>query len=223
VLLVESGFPTTSRIQKPVLITAWLLCALLLSRFALDFSAEEPLLAVPFWGLALSALAVMGMNILPHPVPWHARATRHHHSLRALLLAFIPVGFLASTLDCTGLSVRGCSPFCTFIKLIWIPLIAIGCLVHYLTRDRHGPTVLLLMSFVPLVPHCICYNVANAWWIGHIGVSPECYVWGFVVSALALASLYSARRYLVTVAICAAIIAGSFSFFVGHHYFRFPW
>jgi hypothetical protein len=205
------------------MITAWLLSVVLLLRFAIDFLAEGPWLAVPFWGLTVFALTVMGMSIMSKPVTRAAHHGNQARLVRALLLSFIPIGFLASSLDCTGLSVRGCSDFCTFIKLIWIPLIAIACAVCYKTSDERVPVMLLLMSFVPLFPHCVCYNAANGWWIDHIGASPECYVWGFVVSTLVLAALNSARRYIVTGAVSVAIIGGSMGFFVGHHYFRFPW
>jgi hypothetical protein len=107
--------------------------------------------------------------------------------------------------------------------MVWIPLIAVACAVYYRTSDRRVPAVLLVMSFVPLLPHCVCYNQANGWWIDHIGASPECYAWGFVVSTLALGALNNAGRYLATVAVSGAIIGGAFGFFVGHHYFKFPW
>jgi hypothetical protein len=222
VLAVASTFEAIARIERPVLIIAWVLSAVLLLRFAIDFSAEGAILAAMFWGLALFAIAVMGMNALSDSVTRSVEGVRAHR-MRALLLPFIPIGFLASSLDCSGLSLHGCSAFCTFIKLVWIPLIAMGCALYYRTSDRRVSSMLLVMSFVPLMPHCICDNVANGWWIHHIGASPECYVWGFVVSTLVLGALNYARRYVATVAVSVAIIGGSFGFFVGHHYFKFPW
>ena len=50
------------------------------------------------------------------------------------------------------------------------------------------------MSFVPLVPHCVCYNVGNAWWIDRLGASPVCYGWGFVVTMLSLSCLQQRRE-----------------------------
>ena len=211
-------------LERPLMVTAWVLSAVLLSRFAVDFIAEGPELAVPFWALAMLCLAVMGVNALSRPKRQTAnRDTNYDRRIKAALLLFIPIGFIASSLDCTGLSLRGCSPFCTFIKLIWIPVIAVACIAYYVSADRRGPAALLLMSLVPLFPHCICYNVANAWWIDHIGASPECYVWGFVVCSLALGAVQAGKRYLVTAALSLVIIAGSLCFFIGHHYFKFPW
>jgi len=206
------------------MIAAWLIAAILLLRFAVDFAVAGPILAVPFWGLVALSLVLMGVNAFSSPrARERVKDNASDRRMRAVLLLFIPLGFLASSLDCTGLSLQGCSPFCTFIKLAWIPLLAIACLVWYKTADRRGPAVLSIMSFVPLFPHCICYNLANAWWIDRIGASPECYIWGFVVSTLAVSSLAARQRYLLTIFMSALIIIGSLGFFVAHHYFRFPW
>jgi len=211
-------------IEKYLTIVAWLVCAVLLFQFAVGFTAEGPLLAVPFWGLAALTLAVMAVSAIASPVSRPpAQFNGPDRLMRGLLLLSIPVAFLVSSLDCTGLSLHGCSTFCTFIKLIWIPVVAIVCVACYRTSSRSGQTVLLLMSFVPLFPHCGCYNPANAWWIDHIGASPDCYIWGFAVSALTLGALRTGRRYLITGSISAAIIAGSLAFFISHHYLGFPW
>ena len=139
-----------------------------------------------------------------------------------MLVAAIPLGFLASSLDCTGLSAQGCSPFCTFVKLVWIPLIAVVCVVYLLARKEAWLTAIAVMSFVPLVPHFVCYNLGNAWWIDRIGASPLCYGWGFLVSIIAVGALRKAAR-LASLLVCFTVIAGSAGFFVSHHYFQFPW
>ncbi len=79
------------------------------------------------------------------------------------------------------------------------------------------------MALVPLVPHCDCYNAANGWWIDTIGASPVCYTWGTAVTALAVSSLRSGSRALASLAVAGAIVGGALTFFVGHHYFHFPW
>jgi hypothetical protein len=140
-----------------------------------------------------------------------------------MLVALIPLGFLASSLDCTGLSAQGCSPFCTFVKLIWIPLIAAVCVIHFFTRGAAWLTAIIAMSFVPLAPHCVCYNLGNAWWIDRIGASPLCYVWGFVISIVAVGALRSGAHLYRALTVCLTIIAGASGFFVSHHYFHFPW
>src|SRR5262245_57871264 len=224
VIVLDSRLQTYPRAQRLLAIAAWLVCGLLLLRFAVDFDAQGPILAVPFWGLVALAVGVMGVNAFSAPKPPDCDKDKAgNRRMRALLLSFIPLAFLASSLECTGLSLHGCSPFCTFIKLGWIPLITAACLLYHITGDGRGPAVLSIMSFVPLFPHCVCYNVANAWWIDYIGASPECYIWGSVISGLAVWSLAAGQRYLITLVVSALIIVGSLGFFVAHHYFSFPW
>jgi hypothetical protein len=219
---VEHQYPDI-KILKPLIIGAWLISTLLLLRFAIDFNAMGLMLAIPFWALVLFALIVMGVNAFSSTTASTRERRSADRRIRAVLLISAPIAFLASSLDCTGLSLGGCTPFCTVIKLVWIPLIAVTCAVYYITRDHRGLAVLSVISFVPLVPHCSCYNVANAWWIDHAGASPECYVWGFVVSSLVVGSLVSGKRYSITLVVALLIIAGSIGFFVAHHYFKFPW
>ena len=140
----------------------------------------------------------------------------------ALLLS-VPLGYLASSLDCTGLAARGCAPFCTFVKVAWVPLVVAAALL-YLRTGRDA--ILLLMTamfFVPLVPHCVCGNGANAWWIREVGASPQCYLWGFAASLLAVTSLYEGAWRRLSLAACYAIVVGAVSISVGHHYLHLPW
>jgi hypothetical protein len=196
-----------------------LFAGLLLVRFALDFTAEASLLlAGPFWALVLAALAVGLSNLIGGP-----RSNPLPKLTRIFLLAAMPLAFFASSLDCTGLSVMGCSPFCTFVKTIWIPLIVIACAVYFCTEREWLLLLISLMAFVPLVPHCVCYNAGNGWWIERIGASPVCYAWGFVVSVMSVSALRSSRSAWPTLLISGAIIGGALSFFVAHHYFHFPW
>src|SRR5205807_7134318 len=106
--------------------------SVLLIRFAIDFSAKMKWwLAAPFCLLVAAALLVGLANVFGTPV---ARSARVPLRFRAtILLAAIPLGFIASSLDCTGLSVEGCSPFCTFIKVVWTPLLAVACLFYFFT------------------------------------------------------------------------------------------
>lgn len=209
-------------LQRWLLRIGVFISAFLLIRFAIDFSIEMTWwLAAPFWVLVVAALAVSAINVFgPRTLDPNSDSDL---KARALLLAAIPLGFLASSLDCTGLSLHGCSPFCTFIKLLWIPLIAAVCLVYYLTRKPAWLTMIILMSLVALAPHCVCHNVGNAWWIDRVGASPLCYGWGFVVSMIAVSALQKARNCLPSLAVSITIIGGAVLFFVSHHYFHFPW
>ena len=142
---------------------------------------------------------------------------------QAALLAAIPLAFLASSLDCTGLDLKGCTPYCTFIKLAWIPLITFACAAYFFAGRRWLLTALAVMAFVPLAPHCVCYNVANAWWIDRLGASPVCYAWGLTVSVIAVGALARGASARASLAVCYGIIAGAAGFFITHHYFHFPW
>ena len=195
---------------------------MLLIRFAIDFSkAMKWWLAAPFCLLVIAALVVTVTTAFGAGPAAAAGGQRVLE--RTMLLAAIPLGFLASSLDCTGLSAQGCSPFCTFVKLVLVPLAAVFCVAYLITRRAAWLTAIIVMSFVPLAPHCVCYNLGNAWWIDRIGASPLCYVWGFVVSIIAVGALRSGTHFRQALTVCLAIIAGASGFFVSHHYFHFPW
>jgi hypothetical protein len=210
---------SSNKLQAWVLSAGLLFSAVLLVKFAIDFAAETtPLLAAPFWLMVIAALAVGLANLIARPRPGTLSGAE-----RALMLAAIPLAFLASSLDCTGLSVEGCSPYCTFTKTIWIPLIAIVSAVYFFIGRDWLLLVISVMSFAPLVPHCVCFNPGNGWWIERIGASPVCYAWGFVVSVISVGALHKARRAWPALLISGAITGGALSFFVAHHYFHFPW
>jgi len=212
------------RLQQWLLRLGVAISAVLLIRFAIDFSKEMPWwLAAPFWMLVIVALGVGAANAVSAGSGSLAIARRISDPKRALLIAAIPLGFVASSLDCAGLSIRGCSPFCTFVKLAWIPLLVVVCAVYFFNSRRGWLTALVVMCFVPLLPHCVCYNVGNGWWIDRMGASPLCYGWGFVVSVLVVGALRSGSNLHLTLAVSFTIIAGAFGFFVLHHYFQFPW
>lgn len=203
----------------------WLLCAglclsaLLLVRFAIDFTAETNLLlGAPFWLLVIAALGVCVWNLAAGP-----RANPLPKVSRILLLAAMPLAFVASSLDCTGLSVEGCSPYCTFVKAAWVPTIAVVCVIYFFTGRDWLLLALSAMSFVTLAPHCVCYNPGNGWWIERLGASPVCYAWGFVVSVASAGALHKGVRAWPSLVLSGAIIGGASGFFVAHHYFHFPW
>jgi hypothetical protein len=215
----------TANRLRPLFAIVIATCAILLGRFAFDFSREYPLFAVPFCALVVVALGLASLNAFAGNERTYLRfiSGPAQRVARPILIALVPVGFLASSLDCTGLALEGCTPFCTFVKLIWVPLIAVVCFVYWARRRAGLVALLLVMSLVPLFPHCVCDNVANRWWIETIGASPECYTWGATGSVLALSALRNDDRLWPTVGVCAAIVAGSLAFFVAHHYFHYPW
>jgi hypothetical protein len=214
----------SDRLQQWSLRLGLIISAVLLIRFAIDFSeGMKWWLAAPFCLLVIVALGVGIANVFSA----RSESVTPHQPLRgakrALLVMAIPVGFLASSLDCMGLSLRGCSSLCTFVKLVWIPLIAALCAVYFLGGKQVWLTAISVLSFVPLVPHCVCYNFGNAWWIDRIGASPLCYGWGFIVSVIAVSALRSGAHLWSSLVVSFAIIAGASGFFVSHHYFQIPW
>jgi hypothetical protein len=212
----------SDRLQQWLLRGGLVISAVLLIRFAIDFSeGMRWWLAAPFCLLVVVALAVGTANVFS--AARTESVTAHRGPLRAFLLAAIPLAFLSSSLGCMGLRLQGCSPFCTFVKLAWIPLLAIVCAIYFFVGNRAWLTPIAAMSFLPIFPHCVCYNVGNAWWIDRIGASPLCYAWGFVVSVIAVSALRSGDRLWASIVTCAVIVTGATGFFVAHHYFHFPW
>lgn len=213
------------RLQQWLLRVGFAISAVLLIRFAIDFSdGMRWWLAVPFDALVIAALGVGAANVSAKAGSERAMVDlRRRDPKRALMLSAIPLGFLASSLDCTGLSLHGCSSFCTFVKLAWIPLIAGFCAVYFFTGVQGWLTSTAAMSLVPLVPHCVCYNIGNAWWIDQIGRSPLCYGWGLVVSVIAIGALSRGTNFWLSLGISFGIVAGAGAFFVSHHYFQIPW
>ena len=196
---------------------AWAACAVLLGRFAVDFSLEFVWLAVPFCLLVAASLGLAAANLAaarsPEPLP----------AVRAGLAALVPLAFVAASLGCMGLTLDGCSPFCTFVKLAWIPLAAVLAAAAAATRRAWLLAALSAAAVVPLWPHCICYNAANGWWIDLLGASPTCYTWGTMVTVIAVSTLGSGARSLASLLLSGAIVGGALTFFVGHHYFHVPW
>ena len=212
----------SDRLQYFILCFGLLIASVLLIRFALDFSNEmPPLFAVSFWALVLAALLIAAINLFlaKNGKRVDAQASKG----QALLLIAIPLGFLASTLDCMGLTLEGCTSYCTFVKLIWIPIMTLVCAVYFVTRKAWLITLIAVISFAPLVPHCICYNPGNGWWIDRLGASPVCYSWGFIVSMISVGALRPGAFFRPAIGVNYAIITGAIGFFITHHYFHFPW
>jgi hypothetical protein len=180
-----------------------------------------PLLAVPFWALVLAALSIASINLFL--TKKGERVDKPRGRGQTVLMVAIPLGFLASTLDCMGLTLGGCTSFCTFVRLGWIPLMTVVCAAYLITRKAWLITLIAFMSFVPLAPHCVCFNPGNGWWIDRLGASPACYSWGFVVSMISIGALRPGALFRPAVAVNYAIITGGIAFFITHHYLHFPW
>jgi hypothetical protein len=74
-----------------------------------------------------------------------------------------------------------------------------------------------------LIPNCVCRNPVNRWWIDLLGQSPACFAGGFAVLLTSASALASGRRVLAALALSWSIVATLLAFWIGHHYYRFPW
>jgi hypothetical protein len=216
-------------VQQFILSLAWIVSAFLLAGFAYGFYKEMSLwLSVPFLGLVIISLLVGGANVASFVRRPALKEGVVVH--RWALLPAMPLAYFAASLDCTGLSALGCTPFCTFIKSVWVPLLAIICglwLWRLAGRQGRGesafPVAILVMSLVPVAPHCVCYNPGNGMWIEMLGSSPVCYVWGLTVAVISVSAILSGKRVIGSALVCWIIICGAVGFFAAHHFFHFPW
>jgi len=217
------------KVQQWLLRLGWVISALLMIRFAIDFAARMSwVLVIPFCVLLIASLVLGLANIHSFKKGQGSSVDPTTKGERGnigwgLLLAAIPISLLASSLDCTGLSPYGCSPFCTFIKLVWIPVIAGLCVVYFMLGTPVWLALINLAAFVTLIPHCVCYNVGNGWWIDVLGASPLCYGWGFLVSVIVLGAIRIRANFGLSLLMSLTIVIGAIGFFVSHHYFQYPW
>lgn len=209
------------RVTRSLLAIGLVAVTILLLRFSVDFSAGI-ILNTAFRALVALTLALAAIQTA---AVWRTKETIPAESspARKALVLLIPAAFVAASLDCTGLSPRGCSSWCTFVKSALIPLIALLAFAYAARQSVRLLSLILAISLATLVPHCACYNMANAWWIDRLGASPVCYAWGVAVSIVASAAMCTGRFIRSSIILCSAITAGSLAFFVGHHYLAFPW
>lgn len=208
--------------------TYWLLAAglvavaVVLAPLAYDFGGTTPWLFLPTWTLYLGTLVIAGANILDALRGRRGQAEIGPWAWWLLALA-IPVALLGSILDCMGLTFDGCSTSCTFLMTTWAPLSTVLVLVFAAVRRPELLAVLTTTSFVYLIPNCVCDNPVNARWIDWMGSSPACFATSFGVSVIASAALATRQRVGASIALSWAIVGMQAFFFIGHHYFNFPW
>lgn len=134
-----------------------------------------------------------------------------------------PVGLLGSVLDCMGLSFHGCSPVCAGLTRFVAPAVALLAVLAGWSGARGWRVSALALAFVLLVPNCTCRNPVNRFWIDLIGLSPACFLSGFTVTLVALAALGTGRFTRGSLALAWGANAVLAAFFVGHHYYDWPW
>jgi hypothetical protein len=213
-------------VRRVVFTLAWIVTAVLLLRFSYDFGAAFwpsgglRVLVLAFWTLVGVTLAVSARNIFQ--VPRGGQPEARSGRLDTVLRALVPLAFLASSLGCSGLSAAGCSRICTLIRWVGVPLLAVVLLVPF-SRRRLPVHFALALAAIALVPHCICDNPANAWWVAGLGASPMCHAWSFAAALVALSAVSSRTPPLTSLLVSGAIVGGSLAFFAGHHFLGYPW
>ncbi len=135
----------------------------------------------------------------------------------------IPVGLLGSVVDCMGLSFHGCSPVCAGLTWFVAPAVGLLALLGGWSGARGWRVSALALAFVLLVPNCRCRNPVNVFWIDFLGLSPACFLSGFAVAMVALGALSTGRFTRISLALAWSTNAMLAAFFVGHHYFDWPW
>src|SRR5688572_18532953 len=204
-----------------VLTVSYLAAAVLLAKLTNDLGKLDPLFVWPAWGMFAFAFGVAGANVIrasrqlyPEAIPRWARA--------GLVLA-IPTAFIASVLDCMGLSFRGCTDVCDVFARIGTPVVAVVALLHYFTAGRMFLALLTILPLGFLYPNCVCRNPINRDWIDWLGQSPACFGSAVGVSVISLAALHTGTRVRLSIVASWTIVIGMLAFFVGHHYYNYPW
>lgn len=204
------------------LLVGWGLGAVLLGRLTFDLGRLHPVMAIAVGGFYLGWLVVLGANARSL-ARGQAPARRPGRSTRMALGLAVPLALLAAGLDCMGLELAGCTTTCGVLMRGVGPLLALLVGLHALTGVRVWLSAGLVGSFALLVPNCVCGNPVNRWWIDQIGRSPACFAASFAVLLLAVSALASGRRVALALGLAWGVVVAQIAFWVGHHYYHFPW
>lgn len=205
-----------------LLVIAFAAGLIIVTRGTYDLSRLDPWLPLPLWLFFFLSLVLIITNIQSGFQPASAQE-QISPGLRAALVLAIPAGFLGAALDCMGLSLSGCTPVCMFLVRGWFHLIVIAAVAYLVTDKRWLLLTITLLSFVYLIPNCVCFNPMNAWWLQHFRRSPACFGAAYWVSVVAVAALLWRRFTMLSVITCWTINVVLLAFFVGHHFYGFPW
>lgn len=192
----------------------------LVGKLALDLARRDALMGCLVWGFYAFFLGLAGLQLAG---AWQGKTGAISRAQRLGLALAVPAGLLGSVVDCMGLSLVSCSPACGFLTKVVAPAVALLALLHGLTAARTPLALALALSFALLYPNCTCYNPVNAGWIDVLGRSPACFASGFTVSWVASAALLTRRFAAASLALSWGTVAVQLAFFVGHHYFDWPW
>lgn len=209
-----------SRLHGTLLAVGLAAGAVLLGRLAFDIGRLGIGFAVTIWTF-YGVFVVIGSGLV-------VAALRGRHAAvgrgaRTALVLAIPGALLGTTLSCMGLTFIGCTPVCGFLMKAWSPLLSVLVLLFLVTRRDALLVATSALAFVLLVPNCVCRNPANSYWLNLLGESPACYAAAFGVIVLSLGALRTGRWVAGTIAVAWGAVTVMLAFFVGHHFFDFPW
>jgi len=209
-----------ARARFPIALAS-LLAGAMLARLVWDLGGRDLVfggIALAFYGLFLVAQSLQLVAL------WRPRETQALPLGRRLALALaVPVGLLGSIFDCMGLSFEGCGPTCAFLTRVVVPAVVLFAVLHALTDRDPFRLIALVLPFALLVPNCSCRNPVNASWIDLLGLSPACFLSGFTVTLVAQTALVSRQRTGLALFLAWGTNGVLMTFFVGHHYFHWPW
>jgi hypothetical protein len=132
------------------------------------------------------------------------------------LVASLPVGVLAMSFAC---GFPGCNSVCVGLTAGSVVVLGLGALVK---RRAGAAPLALAVILVYAVPHCICDNPINGWWIDRLGYSPNCFALpliGMGFAVLGLRGIWPRLSLLLALATAGA----SATFASGHHLLSYPW
>jgi len=86
---------------------------------------------------------------------------------------------------------------------------------------KYATFLLLLLSFLLLIPNDKCYNPFNIWWIDKIGYSPLTYLPTFYAIQLSVCGFYNQKKGLVLISVYIICLAALF-ISIGHR-LHFLW
>jgi hypothetical protein len=211
-----------SRALALLVAAAFVPAALVFGRMAYDLARLGPALALVIGPFYAAFLVLAGANTLAL-LRGSVEAPPLGGGVRLGLALAIPAALVASMLDCMGLAFDGCTTWCTLQMRGVAPVLGVLALVHGLAGGRGLLVALLAGSLLLLVPNCVCRNPVNRWWIDLLGQSPACFGGSFALVQVALGALLVRRRAPAALALAWGGVAAMLGFWVGHHYFRWPW
>lgn len=106
-------------------------------------------------------------------------------------------------------------PFSAVIRIGLLILPLVAAMLYYNGKKEFAIFLLLIISFLLLIPNDKCRNPFNYWWIHKVGASPLTYLPTMFVILFAIGGLYGRNKYLTTI-ILYGLCAGALFLAIGH-------